>query len=124
TFAARVPWLARKLAPRRMHLRNAETGARVTFFDKGIRRTKNRTGVLVYVSLVEREVVVLADDGVMRAVSAAEWDKATGAIAAVVRENKDALMLAKQIATLGNVLARRLPLAADDVNELPDEVSA
>jgi putative membrane protein len=122
--ALRVPWLARHLSLRRAQRRSAEVAARVAFFDKGIRRTRDRTGILVYVSLVEREAVVLADDGVMRAVPPEEWAKALETLAATVGEGATAESLASHIAALGDVLEPALPRRADDVNELPDEVSA
>jgi putative membrane protein len=96
--------------------------ARSMFVERGVVTTTGRTGVLVYVSLVERAARVIADSGVTAAVPAAEWLAAVEAVEHAARRAK-ATAVAHAIANLGPLLARYLPRAADDVNELPDEVS-
>ena len=54
--------------------------AKEVFFDRGIARTAGRDGVLIYASLLERRVVVLADEAVRSKVSPAAWDAAVAAM--------------------------------------------
>ncbi len=56
--------------------------AKEVFFDQGVSRTKARAGVLVFTSLLERRVVVLADESVRSKVSPAAWDAAVAAMTA------------------------------------------
>ena len=102
--------------------RRVEVHARSIFVERGIDATTARTGILVYVSLLERDACVVADSGVTRRVPAAEWHAAVGEIERAARRSK-ATAVARAISALGPVLARHLPRAHDDVNELPDEVS-
>ncbi|OGS01599.1 MAG: hypothetical protein A2V88_06065 [Elusimicrobia bacterium RBG_16_66_12] len=50
--------------------------AKEVFFDVGVSRTSARGGVLVFASLLERRVVVLADEGVPSKAKPEAWDAA------------------------------------------------
>ena len=54
--------------------------AKEVFFDRGIARTKGRDGVLIFASLLERRVIVLADEAVRTKVPPAAWDAAVAAM--------------------------------------------
>jgi putative membrane protein len=53
--------------------------AKEVFFDRGIARTQERRGVLIFASLLERRVVVLADEAVKAKVKPEAWDPAIAA---------------------------------------------
>jgi putative membrane protein len=115
-----LPMVQRALTPRRARRREVRRAARVAFHERGVRRTRGRTGILVYVSLLERMADVVADDAVLRAAPTDSWRQAIHAIDhAVARGGK---ATAAAIAALGPLLGPCLPLAADDLNELPDEL--
>lgn len=115
-----LPWLQRALTPRRVRRRAVRRAAMVAFHERGVRRTRARTGVLVYVSLVERMAELVPDDGVLRAAPVDAWRDATRRIDAAVARGGHAT--AEAIAALAGVLGPCLPCAPDDVNELPDEI--
>lgn len=54
--------------------------AKEVFFDMGVARTAARDGVLVFASLLERRVVVLADESVRAKVEPGAWDAAVAAM--------------------------------------------
>ena len=56
------------------------TAARAAFVDQGISRTRGRTGILVFVSLFEREVEVVADVGVDPVLLGEDWTRAVAAL--------------------------------------------
>jgi putative membrane protein len=108
----------RRLLTRPSHRRETcLAGAKAAFFDLGVSRTRERTGILVYVSLLERRVVVLGDVGI----DADELD-ARPLEEAVRRGDASAFVTA--LGGLAPALEARHPRRADDVNELPDEVNA
>lgn len=123
-MTTRLPEVQRRLTPTSLRESYVHTAARAAFHDQGIADTRGRTGILVYISRLERRAEVLADRGVRDAVDDAAWDRATQAIrsAAGVRD-PDAAAVATAIAGLGDLLQPVLPRGADDVNELPDEVA-
>jgi putative membrane protein len=119
-----LPAVQRALTPRHIREEYVRTAARAAFHDRGLADTRGRTGILVYVSRLERSAEILADTGVRAAVDGAAWTRATEAIrsAAGFRE-PDATTVAAAIAALADVLAPVLPRGADDINELSDEVA-
>jgi len=100
---------------------NVRQGARAAFFDLGISRTSGRHGVLVYASMFERRCVVLADIGVDSARLGAPWAASQTDLSDAVNR-RDLAAFQRLIVGLGAVLCVEHPRAADDVNELPDEV--
>ncbi len=106
-------------AARRTAVRDA---ARVTFLDRDVTATRERTGLLLYISLLERRAELVLDRGVIDAVAGAEWRRAEAALVAAVGSGADGEWVAGQLRGLGELLAEALPARADDVNELPDEV--
>jgi putative membrane protein len=100
-----------------------ETHARAAFVERGVGATSSRTGILVYVSILERAAHVVADAGVRRAVPEEEWSAAVSAIDTAAKQGRSA-DVAAAIAAAKGLLARALPRSADDVNELPDEVTS
>jgi putative membrane protein len=116
-----VPALQRWLTLPSERRRRVEVHARSMFVERGVGATTGRTGVLIYVSLLERDACVIADTGVTTKVPAAEWRAAVGSGERAARSK--AAAVSRAISELGPVLARHLPPSHDDVNELPDEVS-
>ncbi len=109
---------ARKLAAVR-------TAARASFVDLGVSRTHRRTGVLLYVSIFERRVEIVPDTGFDAVVIKAlgpEWKAAVSSLERSLTPGPDLDRFLAAMRALGPILARALPHAATDVNELPDEV--
>lgn len=51
--------------------------AKALFFDRGLDRTRGRIGILMLVSLFERKVVILADDGFEARIDRDDWQRLT-----------------------------------------------
>lgn len=51
--------------------------AKALFFDRGLDRTRGRIGILMLVSLFERKVVILADDGFETRIDRDDWQRLT-----------------------------------------------
>ncbi len=100
----------------------AEEQAFQEFHRYELHRTTGRTGVLLFVSLLEHRAVVLADAGINAAVAADQWQRTTEALLDGVRRGSLAEGLVAGIRSAGEVLARHFPSAAGDRNEVPDRV--
>jgi putative membrane protein len=97
-------------------------GARAAFHDQGVTRTRHRTGVLLYISMFERRVVVLPDIGVEAAHLGPDWNAAVSRVEGCLTPSPDLDRFLAAVRALGPILGAALPRAEDDVNELPDEV--
>jgi len=100
----------------------AEEQAVQEFHRLGLHRTRNATGVLLFVSLLERRVIVLGDEGIHAKVGDDHWTATTQAVLKRIAAGslKDGLL--EGIGLCGAVLAEHFPIRPDDVNELPDRL--
>jgi putative membrane protein len=121
--SAFLPPLRRALTSRRLMEQGTRTAARAAFVELGVSRTRGRTGVLVFVSMFERRVEVVADIGVDEAALVPAFRDALQKLERAVREGEIDRFL-DGLRSMGPALACALPRAADDINELPDEVRA
>ena len=120
--SANLPPLRRVLVLAKTRAEHVTTAARAAFYDLGISKTQGRSGILVYVSVFEKRACVVPDVGVDPAKLGDAWRTAVESIDdAAARLDFDAFLAA--VEKLGPVLAPTMPRAADDVNELPDEVA-
>ena len=93
-------------------------------FERGVTETRERTGMLVYVSQRERAAKVLFDRGIHACAGAQELAKHALAIERIAESAADGEALARAIEAIGPFLAACAPRREDDVNELADEVHA
>jgi putative membrane protein len=121
-ISSRSPALRRLLTPPSVRRRQVETAARAMFVEKRVHRTTGRTGILLYISLLERDAAVVVDLGVETAAATEGWKEAVAGIEGVVRRGEDGAAVARQVETLGAVLAPVLVRSVDDVDELANEV--
>lgn len=86
------------------------------------RRTRGRTGVLIYLSLAERRAEIVADAAIHDRVAPDAWGEAMAALLTAVRDDRAADGLIAAIERVGRVLADHAPRTGHDVNELPDRI--
>ena len=75
------------LGPHRMDEAVARR-AKEVFFDHRISRTKSRDGILIFASVLERKVVILADEGVRKKIKSARWEPAISAMTAAAGDGR------------------------------------
>jgi len=92
------------------------------FYGNGLHHTEAATGVLLFVSLLERRVVVLADEGIAERVPPEAWHETDAAILAGIARGSLRDGLIAGIRRAGDVLAEQFPDQDGDRNELPDRV--
>jgi putative membrane protein len=109
------------LVPRAVQRARAHRAAIEQFVVRGISRTKNRTGVLIFVSLAEHYARIIADEGIAAKVQNAEWQAAIDALTAHMRNDQIAAGFAAAIGRCGEVLAQHAPPDGSP-NELPDRL--
>ncbi len=109
---------------RRLVTTEADRGARVrtvatsVFFERGIANLEKETGVLLYLSLLERRIEVVPDHGVLKAVPNLEWNGLVNAARSSRAATPETLL--GLIRSLAPFLAQCLPRRAGDREELPD----
>lgn len=99
-----------------------QDAAKLAFLRYGLFNTKDRTGVLIFISVFERKVVILADKGINEKVSKDYWHIEVQKIIAGIREGRRGDAIASVIQEIGAKLAANFPRSGDDKNELSDRV--
>ena len=96
--------------------------AQSLFFQRGLDRTRGRVGMLVLVSLFERKVVILADEGFDGRIGTPDWAALTGRITFLLRHTGIATALRAGLSSLEAMLLERGFCGPGTGNELPDAV--
>jgi len=100
----------------------AEEQAFQEFYRHGLYRTEGRTGVLLFVSLLEQRAIVLADEGIAAKVEPQQWFQTNDALLAGIRAGSLRDGLTAGIRRAGSLLAEQFPLQGEEHDELPDRV--
>lgn len=119
----RLPGVRHHLVSDAVQDAHVAQSARRSFAEQGLARTAGRTGILVFVSLLERRVVVLADEGIHRALGPGErWEDVVALALDAIREGRAAGGIEAAVRRCGEILAAHVPAAAGDVDELRNRV--
>ena len=119
---AHLPPVRLALVPTSIKRRRASRLARKQFFELGLHLTRNRTGILIFVSVAEHYVEIIADQGIDALVPPGTWDRAVADFVAQVRAGRIGEGFLAAIAAVGEHLAEHFPRAADDIDELPNRL--
>jgi len=92
------------------------------FYEKGMHRTTEETGILIFISLLERKVWILGDRGIDLKISPESWQALARQLAAGLRSGEAKEALCQVIDACGTELARHFPRRSDDRNELSDDL--
>jgi putative membrane protein len=109
------------LVPRAVQRARAHRAALEQFVLRGISRTRNRCGLLIFVSLAEHYARIIADEGVAQKVHASEWQAAIDALTTHMREARIAAGFIAAIERCGAVLAEHAPPDGSE-SALPDRL--
>ena len=111
--------LQRLLTTDSFRTKAARASAAAMFYEAGIANTHAENGLLIYLSLLERKMEVIADRGVLKAVPPLKWNHSVFELKEVAQkcEPED---LINALRNLGAVLAEHLPATGENPNELAD----
>jgi len=85
--------------------------------------TKDRNGVLIYLSINDRKFAIIGDAGINKVVPAEFWDENKEMMISHFKKGEFAIGLINGIEKAGEQLKQFFPYQEDDVNELSDEIS-
>jgi putative membrane protein len=92
------------------------------FYEKGLYKTKENTGMLIFISLLERKVWVLADKGIHGKIHQNILNRFAGIVSKGIREGRSCEALCEAIKEAGDLLAKLYPESGVHVDQLPDGV--
>lgn len=116
----RSPWLLRRLATKERRERQVFEAAHAAFHEESLHGTRGRTGLLVYLSLLEDRVVLVPDAGLEARVAGGEWNAIRWGDGPEPAAPGDLEHFTRGLRAVGRILARHLPPTGANPNEMPD----
>ncbi len=122
---ANLSFVDRMIVPESVMNARVHERAMRYFAESGVFNTRDRTGILIFLSFMERRVVLMADSGIALKIPQENWDGIVGHITEGIQKGKTVDYLIDSIGECGKLLAEadKFPIKSDDTNELRDEVS-
>ena len=117
--SSRGDWLRRLFTSKTIQEKAARSGAAAMFYEAGIANTSAENGMLIYLSLLERQMEVIADRGVLKSVPPLKWNHEVFELKELAKDAEPG-KLVEGLRSLGKLLAEHLPATGENPNELAD----
>ncbi|HEY0926362.1 TPM domain-containing protein [Brevundimonas sp.] len=117
-----IPFLRRWVTPRSIRRARVQKAAMQQFLAHGLHVTEARTGVLLFASLADHQVEVIADQGIHSRVDQGVWGDAVEALSKGLKRGDAAAGFEAAVGLCGAVLAEHFPPSSRDRNEIEDKL--
>jgi uncharacterized membrane protein len=117
-----IPSVQRFLMPKEKFESETAKNAFANFLALGLGHTRDRNGVLIHVSLLERKIHILADEGIHDKVGDAFWETQTTMLVESIRKGQAVAGLESAILQIGAKLEEHFPHQPGDKNQFGDKV--
>lgn len=111
-----------KLIPKKVKLQRAKRVAAEAFMHQEIHLTDDRTGVLLFISLAERYVEVIADHGIYSKLDDGVWQEIVDELIVQIKADEMAAGIVAAVDEIGVLLTQHFPADGKDKNELADHL--
>lgn len=115
-----VPELHLHLVPRHVKHSRASRLAKAQFYQQGVHMTREHSGVLLFVSLAEHYVEIVADKGIHARLGEAHWQDIIRTFVKEVKAGRVANGFVTAITACGAAMTEHYPPGPNDVDELSD----
>ncbi len=119
-YIANIPAIDRLIIPSSVRKTCVTNRAFRYFAESGVYDTAEHSGILIYVSYMERQVRILADSGISKHISQDLWNLIADELAENLRKGQTAKAFTTAIEKCGQLLAENFPPHEENPNELPD----
>lgn len=119
-----LAWMPLRMAltPQSTKIRRVRRQAIALFRASAQNRTRDRTAILLFLSLAERRAEIVGDATINAEVAPEAWGDAMVALIHHVRQGRSADGMVEAVGQMGAILARHIPRSTDNPDELPNSV--
>lgn len=96
--------------------------ALMAFYEKGLYKTRDETGILIFISLLEHRVWILGDRGINAKIAPEFWGRIAANLSEGIKKQEHGKATCHAIEECGKELSRHFPIKPNDTNELTNEV--
>jgi putative membrane protein len=118
-----IPWLDRQVIPGRVMAQRVRERALRAFAESKVSHTEKRLGLLIFVSLLERRVEILADTGLSGKIAPEIWQQIVSDMGRIMHQAGWVDGVLHGVEQAGQVLAVHFPASGSRSNRLADEVT-
>jgi putative membrane protein len=117
-----IPAIKRRLIPKERIESAVDLRSLAAFAAHGLHHTREQTGILILISLLEHRVEVLADRGINEKVSAGTWDEIVQIVTMGLKSGNACDGFCRAIERCGEILAQHFPRRPNDKDELANKL--
>ncbi len=117
-----IPAIDRLIIPKKTRIEKVNQRALRYFTESGVYDTRDRTGILIFISTLEQRVELIADKGINEKIEQKEWNDIVENIVSGLKHGNWVDKLSESITRCGTLLEKHFPIKDDDKNELKDEL--
>ena len=121
-FAAKNLWIQKLFVAERDELDQVHRRAELEFYSNKIHRTEHGTGVLIFVSVMEKKAVVLADEGIAQKLPKETWDQVLSNISKKLHDKEWGEAFVGAIEECGQHLKTHFPITSASQNQLKNHL--
>lgn len=83
-------------------------------------QTVSRSGILIFVSVLERQVRIIGDSGIVAVIPQSQWDEVAADLAKQIKVGNVKAAFIEAVSRCETFLSLNFPIERDDKNELSD----
>jgi putative membrane protein len=95
-----------------------EEAALTSFYRHRLNNTRDKTGILIFISVFERRALVLADEGINAQVDTGTWKDIVDVVVQGIRQKRQAEAICEAVRRCGRIVQDKFPRKRDDTDEL------
>lgn len=118
----KILWIQKILVPEKDEVDQVHQRAHLEFFANKVNRTKHGTGILIFVSVMEQKVVILADEGISKKLPEDTWNDVLVQLRGNLRHKQWAKGFVEAIESCGEHLKTHFPNGTTNDNELKNHL--
>ncbi|MCH8171326.1 MAG: TPM domain-containing protein [Bacteroidetes bacterium] len=97
--------------------------AKKEFYKLGVYKTRDKTGILIFILLEKKQFYILADEGINEIVPENTWDGIKDEMQRMFIKGNFCKGIIYGIDEIGSLLSKHFPIKPDDTNELSNKVA-
>jgi len=119
---ANSPFIDRLIVPRKAMAQQVREKAYLHFLQSGQTETEGRCAILLFISLNERRVELVADCGINAKIEDSRWQEILNRLVGEIRKNRLSKGLVQAISECGEILQKEFPLKGRKKDQLSNSI--
>ena len=119
---SKLTWVQRIFVPVKDQAIQVEERAMLEFYQQKMGHTAEKTGIFLFISLMERRAVVLADEAIARRLPKESWQFICATLVEGIKSEQTCEALVSAIHKSGELLAQHFPARAENKDELSNQL--